>query len=157
MVLKIIQGLYSFILVMITWIISKYFTDIGLENFYETINVSNTTPENNYFSLIWKILYFLLFLGFYLILISKKSIEQFDDVNALFISQLFIQILWCFSFFYMEQLVASCVVIIMLIGVVCLMLHSFYYINKLAFWLNVPYLIWLLFASYLNIYIIFAN
>jgi tryptophan-rich sensory protein len=157
MALKFIQGLYSFVLVLITWLTSKYFTDIGLDNFYETINISNVSPENSYFTIIWKGLYFLLFFSFYLILTSKKSIEQFDDVNTLFLSQLFLQILWCFSFFYMEQMLASAIVIILLVGVVMLMMHSFYYINKLSFWLCVPYIAWLLFASYLNIYIAVMN
>ena len=82
MALKFIQGLYSFILVLITWLTSKYFTDIGLDNFYERINVSNATPENSYFTIVWRGIYFLLFLSFYLVLTSKKLIEQFDDANT---------------------------------------------------------------------------
>ena len=157
MALKLIQGLYSFTLIFITAICSKYFTDIGLESFYESLDIAAQTPQNSYFRYIWRALYFLLFLSFYIILISKKTINDFEDANALFVSQLFLQILWTFSFFYMEQLIASCIVIIMLLCVVLLMLHSFYKINKFSFWILIPYLVWLLFASYLNIYIAFAN
>ncbi len=157
MALKIIQGLYAFILVFITFLISKYFTDIGLENFYETINVSDATPSNNYFRHIWKVLYILLFLSFFTILLSKKTIEQFDDANALFIFQLFLQILWCFSFFYMEQLFASSFVILLLVIEAFLMVYVFYPINKWAALIIFPYLIWIMFASYLNFYIVFIN
>ncbi|MBE6462999.1 MAG: tryptophan-rich sensory protein [Alphaproteobacteria bacterium] len=157
MTLKIIQGLYSFILVFITFLISKHFTDIGLENFYETINVSDITPENNYFRYIWKALYILLFLSFFTILVSKKSVEQFDDANALFIFQLFLQILWTFSFFYMGQLLASSIVIVLLVIEAFLMIYVFYPINKWAVLMVFPYLIWIMFASYLNIYIVFIN
>ena len=100
MALKFIQGLYSFILIFITAIVSKYFTDIGLEAFYDTINIPQSSPENNYFRYIWRGIYVLLFLSFYIILLSKKSISEFDDANSLFVSQLFLQILWTFSFFY---------------------------------------------------------
>ena len=157
MALKLIQGLYSFILIFITAIASKYFTDIGLEAFYDTINISEATPENNYFKYIWRGIYVLLFLSFYIILISKKSIDQFEDANSLFISQLFLQILWTFSFFYMEQLIASSIVIVMLLAVVFLMLYSFYQINKFSSIVLFPYVIWLMFATYLNIYIAFIN
>ena len=157
MTLKIIQGLYSFILVFITSLISKHFTDIGLENFYETINVSDITPENNYFRYIWKALYILLFLSFFTILVSKKSVEQFDDANALFIFQLFLQILWTFSFFYMGQLLASSIVIVLLVIEAFLMIYVFYPINKWAVLMVFPYLIWIMYASYLNIYIVFIN
>ncbi len=157
MALKITQAIYSFMLVLFTAIFSKYFTDIGLENFYDTLNISDATPKNNYFIYVWRVLYFLLFLSFYIILLSKKSIEQFNDANSLFISQLFLQVLWCFSFFYMEQLIASSIVLILLFGVVLLMMQSFYQINKVAFVLNIPYVVWVLFATFLNIYISFSN
>lgn len=157
MALKFAQMIYSFVLVLFTAILSKYFVDIGLDSFYETINVSNATPENNYFTYVWRIIYFLLFLSFYIILISKKTTEQFNDANVLFVLQLFLQVLWCFSFFYMGQFIASSIVIVLLFLLVLLMMHSFFQINKLAFGLNIPYAIWILFASFLNIYISFAN
>lgn len=157
MILRLAQGIYSFALVIFTYISAKYFTDIGVDTFYEALDVPQTTPENSYFTSIWKILYILLFLSFYIILASKKSIEEYEDANVLFICQLFLQVLWCFSFFYMEQIVASSIVIVLLDILVLMMLHTFYRINKWAFYLLIPYLFWILFASFLNISIIFIN
>ena len=157
MILKLAQGMYSFALVIFTYISAKYFTDIGVDTFYETLNTPQTTPENDYFTYIWKILYILLFLSFYVVLSSKKSIEQYEDANVLFICQLFLQVLWCFSFFYMELIVASAIVIVLLDILVFMMMHTFYHINKLAFYLLIPYLFWILFASFLNINIAVMN
>lgn len=157
MALKFANAIYSFILVFITSLISKYFTDKGLDSFYDTLITPDVTPDGKYFGMAWGIIYFLLFLSFFLILSSKKTDEQSKDAHALFISQLFLQILWCFSFFYMEQLWASSIVIVVLDMVVALMLHTFFYINKWAFILLLPYLAWILFATYLNIFIIFLN
>lgn len=157
MVLNIINIIYSFILVFVTALISKYFTDVGLETFYDTLIIPETTPEGGYFSFVWGVLYFLLFVSFFIVLSSKKNDEQAKDAHVLFILQLFLQILWCFSFFYMEQLWTSAVVIIILDMVVALMLHTFFYINKWAFVLLLPYLLWILFATYLNVFIIFLN
>ena len=157
MILRLAQGIYSFALVIFTYISAKYFTDIGVDTFYEALDVPQTTPENSYFKSIWKILYILLFLSFYIILASKKSIEEYEDANVLFICQLFLQVLWCFSFFYMEQIVASSIVIVLLVIEAFLMIYVFYPINKWAVLMVFPYLIWIMFASYLNIYILFIN
>ena len=157
MALKLIQGLYSFILVFATFVVSKYFTDMGLEDFYISINLPNETPDNDYFKIIWRGLYGLLFLSFYIILLSKKNIEEFEDANMLFIMQLFLQILWTFSFFVMGQILASFIVILGLDIVAFLMGLAFFRINKWALAIILPYYCWILFASYLNGWIVFLN
>lgn len=157
MTLKIMQGLYSFILVFITALIGKYITDQGMIPFYDMIDKPSITPENQYFSYAWMIIYVLLFVSFYIVLLSKKSFEQFDDANVLFICQLFLQILWTFSFFFLHQTISSAIVIILLDMVVALMMHTFLFINLWAFVLLLPYLCWILFATYLNIYIAIMN
>jgi len=68
-----------------------------------------------------------------------------------------LQILWTFSFFYMGQLLASSIVIVLLVIEAFLMIYVFYPINKWAVLMVFPYLIWIMFASYLNIYIVFIN
>ncbi len=157
MALKIMQGLYSFLLVFITAMLAKYFTDQGMISFYDSLEMPPATPENHYFSYAWGIIYCLLFLSFYIVLNSKSNIEDFRDANALFVMQLFLQILWTFSFFYMEQLWASAVVIVLLDMVVALMMHTFLFINVWAFVLLIPYLLWILFATYLNIFVVMLN
>ena len=157
MIDKISNALYSFALVFITAVMAKYFTFAGLEYFYDSLEISPLTPEKHYFSYVWMLNYFLLFLSFYIVLESKKSIEQFKEANYLFILLLFMQVLWCFSFFYMEQIVISTVVIVLLDIIAGLMLHTFFYINKWAFVLLIPYLLWILFATYLNIFISMMN
>ena len=126
-------------------------------SFYDTLDIPPGTPENYYFSYAWSGIYVLLFLSFYIVLRSRKTLEQFEDANALFVSQLFLQILWTFSFFYMEQLTASAIVIVLLDIVTALMIHTFFFINKWAFALTIPYLLWLLFATYLNIFVVMLN
>lgn len=157
MALKLMQGLYSFVLVLITALLARYFTEQGMISFYDTLDIPPGTPENHYFSYAWSGIYVLLFLSFYIVLRSRKTLELFEDANALFVSQLFLQILWTFSFFYMEQLTASAIVIVLLDIVTALMMHTFFFINKWAFALMVPYLLWLLFATYLNIFVVMLN
>ncbi len=157
MTLKFMQGLYSFVLVFATAWISKYIVDFGLVPFYDLLEKPSFTPEGKYFSYAWSLIYLLQFISFYLILTSRKTIEQFDDANGLFISQLFLQIVWVFSFFYLQQLGASAIVIVLLDMVAALMMHTFIFINLWAFILMLPYLAWLVFATVLNVYIYFLN
>ena len=154
---KLSNILYSFLLVFITAVIAKYFTAQGMSSFYEILDIPVVTPENHYFSYIWRGLYFLLFISFCIVLESSRDKEQFLDAKLLFVCQLFMQILWTFSFFYMEQLIASVIVIVLLDIVVALMMHTFFFISKWAFALTIPYLVWLLFATYLNVAILFLN
>lgn len=157
MTLKLKEILYSFVLVFITAQISQYLVHTGLFSFYDFLDKPNLTPQPSYFTYAWNLIYILLFLGFYIALVSEQSPSQYSDLNALFIMQLFLQILWCFSFFYLYQLWASVAVIILLDMVVALLLHSLFYINRWSFFLILPYFLWLLFATFLNIYILFLN
>lgn len=157
MTLRFAQGLYSFMLVLATALLTKYFVTQGIDIFYGSLNLPEATPDNSYFSYIWRALYILLFISFFLILRADKPQELADDAGALFVSQLFLQILWAFSFFYLEQLTAAAIVIVLLDIVAALMIHTFFFISKTAFVLTLPYMLWLLFATYLNIYILFIN
>lgn len=154
---KLMHGLYSFSLIFITAMLGKYFTFYGLEYFYDTLDLPMFTPQRHYFSIAWGINYFLLFFSFYLVLNTHHDIDEFHDANILFVLQLFLQVLWTFSFFYMEQIYASIVVIVALDVVVMLMMYAFLHINKVAFFLLIPFLIWILFATYLGIGIALIN
>ncbi|MBO5284599.1 MAG: tryptophan-rich sensory protein [Alphaproteobacteria bacterium] len=157
MALRLTQALYTFVLVFITAMLCRYFTSLGIDSFYGTLELPAMTPENHYFSYAWTVIYVLLFISFYITLESQKTEEQFYDANALFVTQLFLQILWTFSFFYLEQLWASAAVIVLLDMVVALLMHTLLFINGWAFVLMLPYLLWLLFATYLNVMLVFLN
>ena len=157
MALKISHGLYIFILLFIAAILNKYFVEIGLGNFYDSLNLPVGTTDNFYFILAWRFFYSVLFVSFYIVLQSKSDIEAYSDANALFIMQLFLQVLWCFSFFYLEQISVAAIIIIFYDAMVWLMLIAFKKINFWAYILLIPYAAWLLFATYMNISIVFLN
>lgn len=157
MYLKIRYGFYSLFLVFATAVICSYLVNTGLEGFYKILNKPLHTPDNHYFKIIWDALYIFLFLGFYTALVADKTLDQALDLNVLFVLQLFLQILWCFSFFYMYQIGVSAIVIVMLDMVVALLMHTLFFINLWSFCFFIPYLLWLLFATYLNVFLIFLN
>jgi len=157
MTFRIRDGLYSFLLVFATSVITKYLVDIGLIPFYDILEKPSITPDHHYFTYIWNTIYVLLFLGFYMALATPKNKDQTYDLNTLFILQLFLQIIWTFSFFYMQMIGLSVIVIILLDIIAALLMHTLFFINLSSFGLIAPYFLWLLFATYLNIFILFLN
>lgn len=154
---KLSAVLYSFFAVYTTAMITTYLVHTGLIEFYDSLEKPIVTPSHDYFRYVWNVIYFLLFIGFYMALISKQNTEQFLDLNALFVIQLFLQILWTFCFFYLQQIWTGIAIIILLDMVAALLMHSLLFINLWSFLLILPYFLWLLFATYLNIFLIFLN
>ena len=154
---KLPAALYSFLAVYTTAMVTTYLVHTGLVDFYDYLDKPLITPSHDYFRYVWNIIYFLLFTGFYMALTSKQDTDQFLDLNALFIIQLFLQIIWAYCFFYLQQINTGAFVIILLDIVGALLMHSLLFINLLSFFFILPYFLWLLFATYLNIFLIFLN
>ena len=80
-----------------------------------------------------------------------------QSANLLFLGQLFLQMLWSYLFFGMGFYAPAFVVMVLMIWTVYKMIEQFKIINKTAGNLQYPYLLWLLFATYLNIGIAYLN
>ena len=148
--------LYSLFIVLITAAFCSYFNGIAMDGFYPQIKVSEFTPPNIYFSVVWGILYILLVLSFDFVLNSNK--KQFIKPAAnIFILNMFLQVLWCFVFFYNAHFLAGHTVLVILDVVTIILIYLFYKINKWAGILLIPYFLWLLYATFLNWTVVVLN
>ena len=91
----------------------------------------------------------------YGILKSKKLVDS--KVSIVYYVQLGINALWSIFFFLLKWKLFSFIWILVLDVIVIYMIVLFYQKNKVAGILQVPYLLWILFASYLNIAIYVLN
>ena len=157
MALKFREAFYVFCLVMLTAWLSKYFVQFGLVPFYDLLDVPAVTPDKNYFTYVWNGLYVLLFFSFYLALTRLQTLEQLYDVNTLFVMSFFIQILWTFSFFYLQMPWVAGIVIVLLDLIALMLVHTLWDVSKASAWFFLPYLLWLFFATYLNMFIVIMN
>ena len=103
-------------------------------------------PPSILFPIVWAILFILMGISSYMVY------ESGDDNGSLktYLLQLGINFVWPILFFVLKNMLLSLIWIILLDIVVIIMIRKFYKVNKTAAYLQIPYLIWILFATYLN-------
>ena len=127
----------------------------SIATWYPLLEKSSLTPPGYVFSLVWGVLYIIMGVSAGLVWDSRNSGSWV--LMLLFAVQLFLNLLWSFTFFYLRQPLVALVVLIALFLAVSAYVIGCYSYRRLAAFLNVPYLLWLLFAAYLNVYIMVFN
>lgn len=109
------------------------------------------------FPVAWTILYTLMGISSYVILTSDADYDEKADAIRLYGYQLIVNFLWPTFFFNFRWYFFSFLWLVLLWVMVFLMIRKFYSISKPAAYLNIPYLLWLTFAGYLNLGIWWLN
>lgn len=147
---KYIKIIYIFCIIFITAYISKIFTNLGMSAWYFASYKPDITPADSIFPIVWTILYFMLGLSL-LFAIRESSFSEVHKYNNEFIFQLFLQILWCYTFFYQGQLMLGFLILVVMDIATFRMIHIFNDSNRWAAYLLYPYLAWILFATIINL------
>lgn len=121
---------------------------------YETLKQPFLSPPSIVFPIVWTILYTLMGVS-YGILMSNSLVDA--RINFIYYLQLFFNALWPIAFFILKWRLFAFIWIIALAILVIIMIVKFYDRNKIAGLLQIPYLIWTLFATYLNLSIYLLN
>lgn len=121
---------------------------------YSMINKPVLSPPGIVFPIVWTIIYILMGVS-YAILEERKLID--NKINLIYYAQLFVNLLWSIFFFVLKWRLFSFFWILLLIVLVIIMIKKFYNKNKLSGLLQIPYLLWISFAAYLNISIYLLN
>lgn len=129
--------------------IAGRFTAQAVPEWFASLNRPSFSPPNWLFGPVWTILYILLGISLFLIWKQIPSKER-NKALWIFSIQMFLNFIWSFVFFYFNQIGLALIVIVCLWFSIVLMLIRFYKIKPLAAYLNIPYLLWITFASILN-------
>lgn len=121
---------------------------------YNNLQKPPLSPPSILFPIMWTILYILMGVS-YGILKSKHLVDP--DTKKIYYLQLFVNALWSIFFFTFKWRLFAFLWIILLDILVIVMIIRFLKNNKLAGVLQIPYLLWTLFASYLNLAIYLLN
>ena len=135
--------------------ISGFLTKNASKNFSNNFNQSALTPPDWVFPVVWVILFFLMGISATLVYESGCKYRRYGLL--IYGVQLVFNFLWSMFFFLGEQFVLSfgwlTILILMVVGMILL----FYKCNKMASYLQIPYLVWLCFALYLNYIVVILN
>ena len=115
---------------------------------YNSLQKPFLAPPSILFPIVWTILYILMGVS-YGILESKSLIEP--KTKFIYYLQLFVNATWSIIFFTLKWRLFAFIWIILLDLLVIIMIIEFYKKNKIAGLIQIPYLLWVLFASYLNL------
>jgi tryptophan-rich sensory protein len=132
-------------LVLISMILTK-----NTMKLYEEMVKPDIAPPAILFPIVWTILYSIIAITLYKF-IDNKKIRNFIILN------LVINVIWPVLFFRFELYLFSVIWLVLIIVTLVIELLKIYKENKIFAYLNIPYLIWLFFALYLNIMIYLLN
>jgi len=153
---KLIKLVISIILPLGIGAVAGIFTSDAIPGWYETLNKPSFNPPNRLFGPVWTILYIIMGISLYLIWKQSPGKER-NRAILVFLIQLFLNFCWSFLFFYYHQIGLAMVEIILLWFSILYMMVLFYKIKPLAAYINIPYLLWVTFASILNAAYFFLN
>ncbi len=145
----------SVVICLIVGAISGHFQSNALIEWYPYLQKSSLTPPDFVFPIAWSIIY--LCMGASIGLAWYAPEKEFKPIAKLFVVQLLLNFLWSLLFFTMQSPVAGFLDILVLDAVVIIYIVKSYKTNRASALLFVPYIAWLIFATYLNGYIMIAN
>lgn len=122
---------------------------------YGSLNKPALSPPSYIFPIVWTILYILMGISSYIIYESNHP--EKGKALKLYAAQLFFNFFWSIIFFGWSQYFLAFLWLAPLILILIVMIKQFYQISPPAAYLQIPYLVWCLFAAYLNFMIFRMN
>ena len=137
------------LLIPLTLIVGSFASaNTGTDLWYQGLIKSDLNPPGYVFGIVWPILY---------LLIGITAWRTFEIIKNPFYIQLFLNAIWSWLFFTFHLPLISLIDIWLLIYVNIKIVFKVLKMDKLAGLLYTPYILWLLFASYLNLFIVMNN
>ncbi len=125
------------------------------EIWYNSLIKPPFAPNDAIFAPVWTILYIAIIISFIIYFLKKQQNKNLGYVY--FLIQLILNFLWVPSFFYLKNIVLAFVVIVFLDIFTFLTLKKFYSVSKIAGLILLPYFLWVIFATYLNLGYLILN
>ncbi|MDF2886759.1 MAG: TspO and like protein [Lacrimispora sp.] len=122
---------------------------------YKNLNQPALSPPGWVFPIVWTILYLLMGLGSYLI--AQSSSQKKKEALRLYAIQLALNFIWSIVFFNLQNYLLAFLILLILWYFIVRMIRAFWPIDQAAALMQIPYLLWVTFAGYLNLAIVLLN
>ena len=117
---------------------------------YDSLTKPLLTPPAWVFSVVWIILYGIIFVSLVLFAIKITNKNKFSGYTAFLVHMVF-NLLWSPVFFLLKRIDIALFIILIIIFTAFLFIKKFYSVSKISGLILLPYFLWLIFALYLNI------
>lgn len=147
------------VLFLIAGGLSGIFVSSSITTWYAFIKKPFFAPPNFLFAPVWTILYILLAVFYWRLdrIYKKNYDEKIKKLKGLFILQMVLNFMWTPVFFGLKNILGGLVVILVLDLLVVKMTLMSHKIDKKCFYISLIYLLWLLYATSLNLGIFILN
>ena len=132
-------------------------TRTGKEPWYSGLAKSSLTPPDWVFGLVWPLLFSLMALSALLVLWRAGNFHNASRPLGVYFAMLMVNVGWSLFFFGLRQVPLALGVLTALWLLIVAVMGEFCRYSKAAAWLQLPYLLWVSFAGYLNLYVWWAN
>ena len=136
--------------------VSGFLTRNGMETF-AYLNKPPLSPPGIVFTIVWTVLYLMMGLASWLVLTSGERPEQIRQALFFYVVQLIVNVLWPVFFFSLGWYLFSFFWLLLLFLLILVVIWLFSDLSQTAAWVMVPYLIWTVFAGYLNLGVYLLN
>lgn len=144
----------SIVIALLVGGISAFLTS-GNMNIYKELITPPLSPPGILFPIVWTILYVLM--GISSALIYNENRNDKNKALLTYGISLFFNFTWSLIFFNMRNFFFAFIWIIFLFVSILQTIIEYFKINKIAAYLQIPYLLWVAFAGYLNLGIWILN
>ncbi len=129
--------------------ISGYITSDAIQIWYIALKKPSFNPPNYLFGPVWTLLYILMGVSKYLI-DQTHDLRDLRKANIIYYTQLALNFFWSIIFFKLQSPLLALLEIIFLWICILYMIIHFYKMRRLPALINIPYLVWVTFASILT-------
>lgn len=153
----IVKLVISIVVCQLAGVIGSFFTAPAIPTWYAALNKPSFTPPNWVFGPVWITLYFLMAIAAFLIWKQGLNVPGVKTALLLFVVQLALNGVWSPAFFGMRSPLTGVVVIILLWIVLMTTIMVFFNLSRMAAVLLIPYILWVSYATLLNMSIMILN
>ena len=130
-------------------ILSGIFSREGTDFYEANVQKPALTPPGILFPIVWAILYALMGISAARVAASEGGIHRSRGLN-LFVVQLMLNFFWSLIFFNAQAYGLALLWLLAMWVLIVAMIQQFWKADKPAALLQIPYLLWVTFAAYLN-------
>ena len=154
---KIKIYIISILIALGTGLLSSALTQMNMDIYPELVKPP-LAPPPILFPIVWTVLYVLMGISSSMIYLRKnENIVASQNALSLYGANLIINFTWSIIFFGFQKYLFAFIWLLFLLFTIVRMVTSFERLNKIAAYLQLPYIIWVIFAGYLNFAIYILN